>query len=205
RGHANGRGRGRQRPRHRPRARARLRPPHGPVEDERPRRPRRAPGDRGDAGGRVAVGAIRASGDPEDPRRGGQDRQESRRGLLPVGGRPGGRRERTRGGAREEAVSDSHGRPILGGRRGGLGLGVALVGLGVYILLERSFHVHGPGPILLLIGAALFAVAAMRRFQGPLVPAGVLLGLGAAFLVRDPLEPWVPGWATILFGIGGGL
>jgi hypothetical protein len=88
---------------------------------------------------------------------------------------------------------------------GGFGLGIALVTLGLYVLLKRSFHIHGPGPILLVIGAALFAIAALRRFQGPLVPAGVVLGLGLAFLVRDPLEPWVPSWATILFGIGAGL
>ena len=96
-------------------------------------------------------------------------------------------------------------RAAIESRSGGFGLGVALVTIGLYILLRRSFHIHGPGPILLVIGAALFAVAALRRFQGPLVPAGVLVGLGVAFLVRDPLEPWVPGWATILFGIGGGL
>ena len=102
-------------------------------------------------------------------------------------------------------MSDSGHRAAIEPRRGGFGLGVALVALGVYILLERSFHIHGPGPILLVIGAALFAVAGMRRFQGPLVPAGVLLGLGVAFLVRDPLEPWVPSWATILCGIGAGL
>ncbi|HTR03125.1 MAG TPA: hypothetical protein VMN82_08010 [Thermoanaerobaculia bacterium] len=102
-------------------------------------------------------------------------------------------------------MSEARERAVIGSRSGGFGLGVALVALGVYALLKRSFHIHGPGPILLVIGAALFVVAALRRFQGPLVPAGVLLGLGTAFLVRDPLEPWVPGWATILFGIGAGL
>jgi hypothetical protein len=102
-------------------------------------------------------------------------------------------------------MNDTGNRAATRSRSSGFGLGVALVALGLFILLERSFHIHGPGPILLVIGAALFAVAGMRRFQGPLVPAGVLLGLGAAFLVRDPLEPWVPGWATILCGIGAGL
>jgi len=102
-------------------------------------------------------------------------------------------------------MNDAGNRTATRSRSGGFGLGVALVALGLYILLERSFHIHGPGPILLVIGAALFAVAGMRRFQGPLVPAGVLLGLGVAFLVRDPLEPWVPSWATILCGIGAGL
>ncbi|HTY43540.1 MAG TPA: hypothetical protein VMH79_16865 [Thermoanaerobaculia bacterium] len=102
-------------------------------------------------------------------------------------------------------MNETRERAAIESRRGGFGLGVALVALGVYALLKRSFHIEGPGPILLVIGAALFAIAALRRFQGPLVPAGVLLGLGTAFLVRDPLEPWVPGWATILFGIGAGL
>ena len=103
-------------------------------------------------------------------------------------------------------MNDSPNRPLdLESRSGGFGLGIAFVALGLYVLLKRSFHIHGPGPILLVIGAALFAVAALRRFQGPLVPAGVVLGLGVAFLVRDPLEPWVPGWATILCGIGAGL
>jgi len=102
-------------------------------------------------------------------------------------------------------MNESRGATSIESRNGGFGLGVALVVLGLYILLKRSFHFDGPGPILLVIGAGLFAVAALRRFQGSLVPAGVVLGLGAAFLVRDPLEPWVPHWATILFGIGGGL
>jgi hypothetical protein len=102
-------------------------------------------------------------------------------------------------------MNDTANRTAIRSRSGGFGLGVALVALGLYILLERSFHIHGPGPILLVIGAALFAVAGMRRFQGPLVPAGVLVGLGVAFLVRDPLEPWVPSWATIVCGIGAGL
>lgn len=102
-------------------------------------------------------------------------------------------------------MNDSANRMAIESRSGGFGLGIALVALGLYVLLKRSFHIHGPGPILLVIGAALFAVAALRRFQGPLVPAGVVLGLGVAFLIVDPLEPWVPRWATIVCGIGAGL
>jgi hypothetical protein len=89
--------------------------------------------------------------------------------------------------------------------RRGLNLGIVLVGLGLFFLLRRELHLSGPGPILLVIGAILFTLSALRGFQGPVVPAGVLLGLGAGFLLRDPLEPWLPGWATILLGIGGGL
>ena len=89
--------------------------------------------------------------------------------------------------------------------RRGLNIGVVLVGLGLFFLLRRELHLSGPGPILLVIGAILFTFAALRNFRGPVVPAGVLLGLGAGFLLRDPLEPWMPPWATILLGLGGGL
>ncbi len=89
--------------------------------------------------------------------------------------------------------------------RRGLNLGVVLLAIGVYFILQRSLHFRGPGPILLLIGAILFAVAALREFRGPIVPAGVLLGLGTGFVLRTPLEPWMPGWATLLLGLGVGL
>ncbi len=89
--------------------------------------------------------------------------------------------------------------------RRGANLGVALVALGLYFILARSFHFRGPGPILLLIGTILLAASALREFRGPLMPAGVLLGLGAGFLLRNPLERWMPGWATLLLGLGSGL
>jgi hypothetical protein len=89
--------------------------------------------------------------------------------------------------------------------RRGLNLGVALLVVGTYFLLARHLHFRGPGPILLLIGATLLALSALRDFTGPIVAAGVLLGLGSAFLLRDPLERWMPFWATILLGIGCGL
>jgi hypothetical protein len=89
--------------------------------------------------------------------------------------------------------------------RRGLNLGVALLALGIYFLLKRELSFRGPGPILLLIGAVLLALSAMRAWRGPTVAAGVLLGLGLAFLVRASLERWMPGWATMLLGIGAGL
>jgi hypothetical protein len=89
--------------------------------------------------------------------------------------------------------------------RRGLNIGVVLVGLGLFFVLRRELHLSGPGPILLVIGAILFTFAALRNFRGPVVPAGVLLGLGAGFLLRDPLDRWMPPWATILLGLGGGL
>ena len=89
--------------------------------------------------------------------------------------------------------------------RRGLNAGIALVVIGLYVLLRRELHVRGPGPLLLLIGTALLLVSAMRGFRGPVVPAGVLLGLGLGFVLRDPLSPWMPGWATLLLGLGAGL
>ena len=89
--------------------------------------------------------------------------------------------------------------------RRGLNVGIALVAVGGFFLLRRELHWRGPGPILLLIGTVLFVAAALRDFQGPIVPAGVLLGLGVGFLLRDPLLPWMPPWATLLLGLGAGL
>lgn len=89
--------------------------------------------------------------------------------------------------------------------RRGLNVGVALLAIGLYLILQRSLHFHGPGPLLLLIGTILLVVSALRHFRGPLVAAGVLLGLGAGYLLRDPLDRWMPGWATLLLGLGSGL
>jgi hypothetical protein len=89
--------------------------------------------------------------------------------------------------------------------RRGLNVGIVLVGLGVFFILRRELHLPGPGPVLLVIGAILFTFAALRGFRGPVVPAGVLLGLGVGFLLRDPLDPWMPRWAVILLGLGAGL
>jgi hypothetical protein len=89
--------------------------------------------------------------------------------------------------------------------RRGLNVGIALVAVGGFFLLRRELHWTGPGPLLLLLGTVLFVAAALRDFQGPLVPAGVLLGLGAGFLLRDPLARWMPPWATLLLGLGTGL
>jgi hypothetical protein len=91
------------------------------------------------------------------------------------------------------------------GDRRGLNLGVAMVALGIYFILFRSLHFRGPGPILLLIGAVLLALSALRGFRGPVVPAGVLLGLGAGFVLQEPLERWMPHWASLLLGLGAGL
>jgi hypothetical protein len=86
----------------------------------------------------------------------------------------------------------------------GVGIGIGLVGVGVYALLSRSLGFTGPAPVLLLLGSIFFVLSALSRFRGPLLPAGILMGLGAGMLLRRPLEPWMPHWTVILLGIGSG-
>jgi hypothetical protein len=88
--------------------------------------------------------------------------------------------------------------------RRSLTAGIVLVLIGLFLLLQRVIWLRGPGPVLLLIGAALFAASALRRFRGPLLSGAILLGLGAAFLLQDSLEAWLPHWATILLGLAAG-
>jgi hypothetical protein len=76
--------------------------------------------------------------------------------------------------------------------------------LGTFLLLRRTLDISGPGPVLLLIGAILFAFSVLRHFRGPLLPACVLIGLGAGFLLRDPLSEWLPEHATLMLGLGCG-
>jgi hypothetical protein len=88
--------------------------------------------------------------------------------------------------------------------RQNLTLGVVLAIIGAFFVLRRSIPLAGPGPTLLLLGAIFLAVSALRSFRGPLLPGSVLLGLGCGFLLQDPLEPWLPRWATLLAGLGAG-
>jgi hypothetical protein len=88
--------------------------------------------------------------------------------------------------------------------RRSLTLGIVLCLLGVFFVLSRTFRFNGPGAILLLIGTIFLALSAARGFRGPLLPGGILVGLGAAFLVQSRLEPLFPRWATILLGLGAG-
>jgi hypothetical protein len=88
--------------------------------------------------------------------------------------------------------------------RRGLVPGLLLVTIGVATLLSRVFDWTGPAPILLAIGAALLALSAWSSFGGPLLPAGVCLGLGAGFLLTPLLAPAFPAWASILLGLGCG-
>lgn len=86
--------------------------------------------------------------------------------------------------------------------RRGLPLGIVLTLIGAFFLLRRSVAFSGPGPTLLLLGAIFLAISALRSFRGPLLPGGVLLGLGGGFLLQSSLEPWLPRWATLLAGLG---
>jgi len=89
--------------------------------------------------------------------------------------------------------------------RRGLNLGIVLVAVGGYLVLQRELSFRGPAPILLLIGTVLLAFSSLRQWRGPNVPAGVLLGLGLAFALRDRLVSYMPHWALMLLGIGSGL
>ena len=88
--------------------------------------------------------------------------------------------------------------------RRNLTLGVVLLFLGVYFLLWRTLDFSGPGAILVLLGAIFLTLSALRRLRGPLLPGGVLLGLGSAFLMQDRLSGFLPRWATLLLGLGCG-
>jgi hypothetical protein len=88
--------------------------------------------------------------------------------------------------------------------RRNLTVGIVLLLLGVFFLLSRTFHFTGPGVILVLLGTIFLALSAARGFRGPLLPGGVLLGLGAGFLFQRTLDPILPGWATLLAGLGSG-
>jgi hypothetical protein len=88
--------------------------------------------------------------------------------------------------------------------RRSLTLGVVIALVGGFFLLRGSVELSGPAPILLLLGSIFLALSALRSFRGPLLPAGVLLGLGAGFLLQTPLEPWLPRWAALLAGLSAG-
>lgn len=88
--------------------------------------------------------------------------------------------------------------------RRGLAVGVVLLLLGTFFVLSRTLRFSGPGPILVLIGAVFLALSALRRARGPLLPGGILVGLGSGFLAREPLEAIFPHWATLLLGLGAG-
>ena len=85
-----------------------------------------------------------------------------------------------------------------------LSLGVVLVLVGVFFLFRRLTPLSGPGPVLVLVGAILLTLAALRGFRGPLLPGGVCLGLGIGFLVESPLSRVFPRWGVLLLGLSAG-
>lgn len=88
--------------------------------------------------------------------------------------------------------------------RRGLTFGIILLALGTWFLLRQNLGFTGPGPVLLLIGVILFAISATRGFRGPFVGACVLLGLGAGFLIANPLSAWLADGSALLLGLGCG-
>lgn len=88
--------------------------------------------------------------------------------------------------------------------RGGLFLGVALLVIGGAVILSRYSIFAGPGAIVLGIGVLFLLVSAARGFSGPLLPGGILTGLGAGLLLRGWLEPRFPEWGAILLGLSAG-
>ena len=86
----------------------------------------------------------------------------------------------------------------------GLLPGIALLVIGTAILLSRYSIFAGPGAIVLGIGILFLVVSAARGFSGPLLPGGILTGLGAALLLKHRLEPRFPEWGTILLGLSAG-
>ena len=88
--------------------------------------------------------------------------------------------------------------------RRGLNFGIVLLGLGGWFLLRQRMDLSGPGPVLLLIGAILFAISATRGFRGPFVMSCVLLGLGSGFVIANPLEAWLADGSALLLGLGCG-
>lgn len=88
--------------------------------------------------------------------------------------------------------------------RGGLLPGIALLVVGTAVLLSRYSIFAGPGVIVLGLGILFLLVSAARGFSGPLLPGGILAGLGAALLLKGRLEPRFPEWGAILLGLSAG-
>lgn len=84
----------------------------------------------------------------------------------------------------------------------GLTLGVVFLFVGAYVLAQRSLGFSGPGPVLVLLGCILLAISALRGFSGPLLPGGILTGLGIALLLEPSLEGAMPAWGVVVLGLG---
>jgi len=88
--------------------------------------------------------------------------------------------------------------------RGGVRLGVFLVAIGVAALLSRYHLFDGPGAVVFALGVVFLAVSAASGFSGPLLPGGILTGLGGALLLQHRLEGRLPFWGIVVLGLGAG-
>jgi hypothetical protein len=88
--------------------------------------------------------------------------------------------------------------------RRGIRPGVILVAIGVAALLSRYHLFDGPGAIVFALGIVFLAVSAARAFSGPLLPGGILTGLGGALLLQHRLEGRLPFWGIVVLGLGAG-
>lgn len=86
----------------------------------------------------------------------------------------------------------------------GLLPGIVLIVIGAAVLLSRFEMFAGPGAIVFALGILFLLVSAARGFSGPLLPGGILTGLGAALLLRHALWRYFPEWGSILLGLSAG-
>lgn len=89
--------------------------------------------------------------------------------------------------------------------RASLTLGIALVFVGGYFVIDRYLTFRGSGSTVILIGLIFLAISATRGFSGPLLPGSILTGLGLGMVSRGRLSWLMPGWGTIVLGLGIGL
>ncbi len=83
-------------------------------------------------------------------------------------------------------------------------MGVLLVAIGTAALLSRYHLFAGPGAVVFALGIVFLAVSAAAGFSGPLLPGGILTGLGAALLLQHRLERHLPFWGIVVSGLGAG-
>ncbi len=84
-------------------------------------------------------------------------------------------------------------------RRRRITVGSILIVLGLGFFYLQRFEGLGGAAILLFVGAAFLAAYLYRKTYGFLVPAGILLGLGAGEMLEDQ---WFREGEPVLLGLG---